>query len=295
MVEPHPTPISSQFKDLAGQRFGLLTARNYVGRNRQGHSLWRCECDCGNANFVVAGTSLHSENTRSCGCLKRKLTSERSRTHGMRHTPEYRAWRCMLNRCYRPTEKEYENYGGRGIRVCDGWREPHGFTAFLADVGLRPGPKYQLDRLDNDGGYEPGNVRWRTKREQVMNRSDNRRVTVNGETLTVTEWSERTGINVGTIFQRIYRGWPSEYAVTLATGAHCPDLVRPPGVVERDLAMQAVRYAVKTGRLVKPGHCQTPGCVRADVQAHHHKGYSREHRLDVVWLCHKHHYAADRS
>jgi hypothetical protein len=118
----------------------------------------------------------------------------------------------MRRRCYNPREPQFKDWGGRGIRVCDEWRG--NFEAFLRDVGDRPGPEFQLDRINNDGNYEPGNVRWATRTEQSRNRRCSRRLTVSGETLTLREWAERTGINERTLRHRAFRlGWTDERAV----------------------------------------------------------------------------------
>lgn len=123
-----------------------------------------------------------------------------------RRSPEYTAWNFMIGRCYRPRNHRYAWYGGRGIRVCDRWRTS--FEAFLADVGPRPTPRHSLDRIDNDGDYEPGNVRWATSFEQSRNRRNVKLYTHDGETLTLSEWADRVGLPYSTLKQRVSRlGW----------------------------------------------------------------------------------------
>lgn len=119
----------------------------------------------------------------------------------------YRTWDAMIHRCHNPQSSAYHKYGGRGIVVCDRWRES--FESFLSDMGDRPGPEYSIDRYpDKNGNYEPGNCRWATPSEQARNRRSTRYLTCNGETLSLAEWSERTGIQPGTIANRIdVRGW----------------------------------------------------------------------------------------
>lgn len=121
---------------------------------------------------------------------------------------EYATWRNMLQRCERPESPDFSRYGGRGISVCERW---HSFAAFLADMGAKP-EGMSIDRIDNDGNYEPGNCRWATKKEQGRNRRTNRKVTFNGETLTPAEWAERLGMSREVMHQRLKR-WSTEEAL----------------------------------------------------------------------------------
>lgn len=125
--------------------------------------------------------------------------------------PEYNSWSAMIRRCESPNSNEYHRYGARGIAVCDRWRRS--FLDFLSDVGPRPSKSHSIDRTDNNIGYEPGNIRWATKKEQARNRRTSRMVDIEGVTKTLAEWSEISGINAMTIKDRLNYGWPSKRAV----------------------------------------------------------------------------------
>ena len=126
-------------------------------------------------------------------------------------TPEFRSWAHMRRRCKDQRDNRYDRYGGRGIVVCERWQTS--FAAFLADMGPKPTPQHSIDRIDNDGNYEPGNCRWATRREQGNNTKRNRLLTLNGETMTVTEWSRKVGIHNRTIRARLARGWTVQDAL----------------------------------------------------------------------------------
>lgn len=159
--------MSSRFKDLTGKRFGRLTAQWPAGK-RIGSIVWLCLCDCGKLKLVGL-VKLTSGNTRSCGCLQRecRITHGHSGVAGQKRSPEYLAWANMIQRCTNPKYPQWKDYGGREITVCPQWRES--FAAFLKDVGFRPNPNLTIDRENNDGNYEPGNVRWVTRKVQSNN------------------------------------------------------------------------------------------------------------------------------
>ncbi len=149
--------------DITGQRCGRLTA--LAPARIHGVLLWECRCDCG-ATAYVSAANLRRGNTTSCGCRKRSVLGESTTRHGKYGTRTYRIWKAMRTRCRNPNTKAYKNYGGRGITVCERWDS---YENFLADMGEVP-DGLTIDRINNDGNYEPGNCRWATRKEQNMNK-----------------------------------------------------------------------------------------------------------------------------
>lgn len=140
-------------------------------------------------------------------------------THGLSHSPEWIAWRNMIRRCTNPNDPSYSRYGALGITVCARWVDPvEGPRRFIEDVGVRPDDGYSLERIDTGGNYEPGNVKWATAKEQARNRSNNKLLTLDGETMPMAAWAERYGINVATLGGRIKRGWGLRRALTERRG-----------------------------------------------------------------------------
>lgn len=201
--------------DLTGQTYGRLTVLRNAPK-RKGRIAWECKCSCGRIVAVTTHDLRDSRNV-SCGCYHREFLANGgpNKTHGLSGTPIYAIWKSMKARCSRQTDKLYPYYGGRGIRVSERWIGPNGLVNFVADVGRRPGPSHSLERIDNSGHYEPGNVRWATDTEQARNRRSNRLITFRGETLCATEWADRTGIHNRTIRARLDRlCWPVDRALT---------------------------------------------------------------------------------
>jgi hypothetical protein len=164
----------TRYTDLTGMRFGRLTVLqlSHIPRHTRSaaRSYWLCRCDCG-SDAIARIDTLKSGVTASCGCKRRELVSTRvvkNKTHGLARTPEYNAWNNAIDRCHNPDHKGFKYYGGRGITVCQEWRES--FETFLEHIGPKPDPKLTLDRIDNNRGYEPGNVRWATPKQQANNR-----------------------------------------------------------------------------------------------------------------------------
>jgi hypothetical protein len=165
----------------------------------------------------TCGTPFKGHSVKARFCSRACMYPGAVWKHGESHTVEYRAWQSLKQRCLNPAFVEYSNYGARGIRVCDEWL--NAFDAFLAHVGRRPSPKHSLDRIDNEGNYEPGNVRWTTNEVQQRNKRTNRWLTVDGETRCMTDWAAIMGISYITIHYRLKKGWPAELAVKLPLGA----------------------------------------------------------------------------
>lgn len=185
-----------KYDDITGERFGRLTA---VRRLDDPKSKWECVCDCG-AKTQVLRCNLKAGRQKSCGCWR----SERSTRHGMSATLLYKVWNSMLQRCHNPKNFASKDYGGRGITVCAAW---HDFAAFYADVGDRPKGR-TLERIDNDKGYEPGNVRWATMAEQHENTRSVNIYEHQGERMTLSAWGRHLGVSRELIRGRMRRGTP---------------------------------------------------------------------------------------
>lgn len=197
--------------DMIGKTYGFLIVLSRAP-NQNGRAYWTCRCGCG-VETTVAGYHLRGGTQISCGCKaheRARLMGKRNRRHGLTNSREFQTWTGMISRCTNPRDYRYKRYGGRGIEVCDAWFD---FEVFLADVGYRPFPSAELDRIDNDGNYEPGNVRWTTAKQNNNNRSNCRYIEHHGQRLTMTQWAERAGMNPATLRARLESGWPVDMAL----------------------------------------------------------------------------------
>jgi hypothetical protein len=198
-----------------GDTAGHLTLlyRGFRQFARQRKTIWLCRCRCLTVK-EIAESNLRNRDTFSCGCLWLDYAARLNRTHGQTHTPEFQVWLGIRSRCLNPKNKRYADYAGRGITIYPPWIDD--FPAFYAAVGARPSPQHSLDRYpDNDGNYEPGNVRWATRQEQQRNRRNNVRLSYQGEVLTLAEWSERLGIPRGCLLFRLKQAGSLEEALKI--------------------------------------------------------------------------------
>lgn len=220
-------------EDLSGRKFGFLTVIERAEKTPLGLQRWRCLCVCGRT-CVAAGGDLKRRPNASCGCQHRRLASEANKTHGhvvnKKPSPEYHSWQNMRARCLNKNHPRYGDYGGRGIRICKRWRDS--FENFLSDMGGKPSRSHTIERKDNDGPYSPGNCRWATKKEQNQNTRASHFLAHVGITLTIAQWSERTGLPASVIQTRISRGWTAEESLTIpASKTHKISHIRGGGLI----------------------------------------------------------------
>lgn len=204
---------SIQIKDITGNRYGRLVVLRFIKTDDKRRSLWECQCDCGKT-VIVQKSNLTSGNTKSCGCLSSSLKT----THNKSKSRLYSVWRGMKQRCLNPKDAEYHNYGGRGITVCNEWLDFKNFYDWAINNGfVEESPKHKntIDRIDVNGNYEPGNCRFVDMKIQSNNTRRNRYITFNENTLTISQWAEKLGINRRTLEARIddYH-WSVENALT---------------------------------------------------------------------------------
>lgn len=203
------TRIAHNRINLVGRRFGrLLVERD--GQTQQGGALmWRCICDCG-ARHDVLGQHLRSGRVKSCGCLRAEQNRTAGLTHGYSRARWYGSWVQMWRRCTSPRAVGWANYGGRGITVCERWRDP---AAFHADMGDHPAGLWDIDRIDNEKGYCLENCRWATRKQNINNRRVTLQVKYRGVTRSLQDWVELTGLPRRLVYERLFLlKWPPEEA-----------------------------------------------------------------------------------
>jgi hypothetical protein len=195
------TMLPPKVKDLTGHQFTDLTVLTFAGLGRQG-AMWNCACVCGKTKTVDA-RDLKTGNTKSCGCRRIALTKKRSTKHGQtcskHHTQydrAYKVWRSMLNRCHTKSSNSYPNYGGRGILVCDRWR--NSFDNFYEDMG-KPPEGFTIERIDVNSGYNPENCKWASIEEQHRNKRSNSFVLLNGVKMIQADAARQLGVSPATI------------------------------------------------------------------------------------------------
>lgn len=203
---------------MIGQRFGRLLVTEGIKETSGGSPVWICLCDCGKVKRVRS-QELRTGDTKSCGCLAIEVRGHASRiaclTHGLSNTPIYDSWRGMMRRCTDSHHKDFKYYGGRGILVCEGWRD---IRNFFCDMG-HPAKGMTLERLDVNGNYEPGNCCWADRKTQMRNMRSNLTVTAFGVTKVFAEWAEddRCVVKLNTAYMRVFRGWSLESALFTPT------------------------------------------------------------------------------
>lgn len=183
--------------DIVGNTYNSLTVIEYAGKKKN-DALWKCQCVCGGIKYVIT-TSLKRNKVKSCGCSN----SDNRFIHGMSKSSEWSTWKSMKSRCQKENDKCYKDYGARGITVCERWN--NSFIDFVSDMGKKPSSLHTLDRINNNGNYEPKNCKWSTMTEQCRNRRNNIFITHNDRTLILAEWARELNINHNTLIYHLKR------------------------------------------------------------------------------------------
>jgi hypothetical protein len=214
-----PTSANPNRKSIVGQKFNRLTVFSLIGyaQTRQAMSYWLCRCDCGNFRIIAKG-KLKNGSTKSCGCYNDEIRGQASITHGMNKSPTHRRWSDMLSRATNPNVTCAKNYIGRGITACAGLKKFENFYNLLGELP----PKHEIDRINNEGSYScgdceeclsknwPMNVRWVPRKINARNKRTTRWITINGETKSMAEWVEISGVKQPVAWKRLNRGWTPE-------------------------------------------------------------------------------------
>jgi hypothetical protein len=197
--------------DLTGQRFGRLVVIGQSKTRAYGRVLaWDCRCDCGTVKPLITSV-LNSGSTKSCGCLKRECKPPILRKHGLSYYSGMKVWQGMIRRCTNPEAKDFAQYGGRGIKVCERWLDVRNFAE---DMGEKP-DGHSLDRINTHGDYCPENCRWATPAEQGANKRNNRMIEHEGQVLHMSEWCRRLGVKPSTVINRLNSGMDPSLALTM--------------------------------------------------------------------------------
>lgn len=212
-IAPYGIDMNPHVRDLTGQTFSYLAVVRRNGSDKQGTAMWLVRCVCG-VEKTVRRSSLTTGDIKSCGCQNALAHTSHGHTVGRNRTPVYRAWESMIYRCTKPNSPAYVDYGGRGICVCERWLQS--FEAFLEDMGPKPSSQFSLDRIDNNGHYEPGNCHWATRTTQMRNTRKNHSISIDKTTRTLAEWAELNNLKWHTVSNRLKLGWSYKDAVSLA-------------------------------------------------------------------------------
>ena len=207
MAESNSKRRRADLKDETGNVYGKLTVIELSPVRNGTQAMWLCCCDCGRKT-LTSGRSLRRGGAKSCRICAR--TKHGHTANGV-ITSEYKSWASMINRCTDEKTDSFKDYGARGISFCKRWAE---FSAFLSDMGPKPTPKHTIDRIDNDGNYEPSNCRWACPIQQGNNKRNTHFVTIDGRTMSVAEWCRELGMHSGTVRARISNGWTAHKALT---------------------------------------------------------------------------------
>jgi len=202
--------MGTVYQDITGKKFNLLTVLREAGI-KKGSYQWECLCDCGNI-YVTDGCRLRTNRVKSCGCTRRNNLIKTVTKHGLCYTNEYKIWTGIKYRILNKKRTGYHRYGGRGIKLCERWTV---FENFLNDMGPRPSKDHSVDRINNNGDYEPENCRWATRRQQNNNTRKTINFTINGRTLSKADWAREAGIKYMTLDHRLRLGWSIEEALRI--------------------------------------------------------------------------------
>jgi hypothetical protein len=202
--------------DMTTKKYGRLKAIRQIHNPKQTGALWEFVCDCGNVK-IIKSQPVRLGKVVSCGCYMKELAAKLKQKHDCSYHANYKVWRGMIQRCTHLQNKDYPSYGGRGITVCNDWLDPNNF---IKDMGERPSKLHTIDRIDNNGNYEPNNCRWVLMLTQSHNKRNNRNLTAYGETLCMAEFSRKYNIAQTTIMRRLRNGMTAEQIIQTPIRAH---------------------------------------------------------------------------